>query len=87
MELHRSNVIKMAEQGEQAPALFVVPNFDSVVIAARDEKRLHFVKVDAADRAIVLLEFVDDRLADVVIQLDLTVMQRGEDPGPRRVKS
>lgn len=41
----------MAVQGEETAASFVVPDFDLVVIAARDEQRLSGVERDASYRS------------------------------------
>ena len=40
MKLHRSDVIQMAQQGEDTPPQLVVPDLDLVVITTRDKQGL-----------------------------------------------
>jgi hypothetical protein len=59
MEEDGSDVVEMAVKGEEASSSLVRPDFDLIVVTARDEKRLCLVKVDTTDRTIVLLEPVN----------------------------
>ena len=59
VELHRANVIKMAEKGEEAPTLLVVPYLDLVIVATRDEQWLRVMEADTTHGSIVLIELVD----------------------------
>ena len=49
MEECSSDVVKMAEQGEETPLLFVVPNFDLVIVTTRNKQWLVRVKIDATN--------------------------------------
>lgn len=59
MEEDGANVVEMAIQGEQAPSGLIGPYLDLVIITARNKERLRFVKINAADRPIVLFEPID----------------------------
>ena len=59
MEEDSSNIIEMAIEGEKAPSGLVRPDFDLVIVTARDEKRLCLVEVDTTDGTIVLLEAIN----------------------------
>jgi len=56
MELHGANVVKVTQQGKEAPPELVVPHFDLVVITAGNNEWLNFVKVDSSHRPIMLVE-------------------------------
>ena len=75
-----SDVIQMAEKGEDALLLFVVPNLDFVIITARYKEWLVLVKRNAADRTVVLVEFLDHCGHAVVPQLNDTAVKGGKDP-------
>ena len=57
MEKHSAHIIQMAVQGEETAASLVVPDFDLVVIATRDEQRLGGVERDASYRSYMKLLF------------------------------
>jgi hypothetical protein len=59
MEEDGSNIIEMAIEGEKASSGLVRPDFDLVIVTARDEKRLCLVEVDTTDGTIVLLEAIN----------------------------
>ena len=59
MEEDGSNIIEMAIEGEEASSGLVRPDFDLVVVTARDEKRLCLVEVDTTNGTIVLLEAIN----------------------------
>lgn len=82
MEENSSNVIKMAVQRKEASSSLVRPDFDLVIIAARYEERLCFVKVDATDWAIVLLKSIYQRAHPIIPELDCGGVKRHEDPWP-----
>ena len=50
MEEGCSDVVKMAQQSEQASFLLVIPNFDLVIVTPGHKQRLIRVKIDASDR-------------------------------------
>lgn len=54
-----SDVVEMAVEGEKATSSLVRPDFNLVVVTARDEKRLCLVEVDTTNRTIVLLEAIN----------------------------
>jgi len=58
MEESSPNVIQMSQQSEQASLLFVVPNFDFVIITTRDEKWLLCMEVNSTNWTIMLVKFV-----------------------------
>lgn len=58
MKLYGSDVIQMSQQSEQASSQFVVPNFDFVVIASRNDQWLSAMEVDSSNRSIMFFEFV-----------------------------
>lgn len=45
VELDRAEVIQMPQEGEETAALFVVPNFDSIIVTAGHEERLGAVEI------------------------------------------
>ena len=49
----------MPQQSEEAATKFVVPHLDLVIVATGHNQRLHLVEVNAADRAIVLVEALE----------------------------
>ena len=59
VKLDGSDVVQVPQQGEQATAEFVIPNFDFVVIAAGDDQWFEEVEVDTADGSVVFFEAVD----------------------------
>jgi len=59
MEEDSSNIIEMAIEGEKASSGLVRPDFDLVIVTARDEKRLCLMEVDTTDGTIVLLEAIN----------------------------
>jgi hypothetical protein len=59
MEEDGSNIIEMAIEGEKASSGLVRPDFDLVIVTARDEKRLCLVEVDTTDGTIMLLEAIN----------------------------
>lgn len=54
VELHRANVVQVAQEGKEAPPCLEIPNLDLVVVASRAKKRLALVEVDSANRTLVL---------------------------------
>jgi hypothetical protein len=59
MEEDGSDVVEMAVEGEEASSSLVRPDFDLVIVTARDEKRLCLMKVDTTDGTIVFLETIN----------------------------
>lgn len=51
VELDSAYVIEMPREREQALPLFVIPNFNAIIVAAGDEHGLRRVKVDRAHGA------------------------------------
>lgn len=70
MEEDSSNVIKMAIQRKEASSSLVRPDFNLVVIAAGYEEWLCFMKVDAANWAIVFLKSIYQRAHPIIPELD-----------------
>ena len=56
----------MTQQSEEAAAQFVIPDFDFVIVASRDNQGIMEVKIHAADGTVVFFEAVYDG-ADAVI--------------------
>lgn len=54
---------------------------------SRDEERLRFVEVDAADGAVVFVESVDEGSHPVIPELDYAAMEAGQDPWPLAVEA
>lgn len=52
----------------------------------RDEERLRLVELDTANRAVVLIESVDERSHAVIPQLDDARMKAGENPRAFRME-
>ena len=48
MEFNGSDVVKMASEREQATFLFVIPNFDFVIVSTRNEQRLWPMETNAS---------------------------------------
>lgn len=61
-----ADVVEMAIQGEQASSCLIGPYFDLIVVTARNEERLRFMKINAADRSIVLFESIDQSSHPVI---------------------
>ena len=66
MELHRTNVIQVTQQGEEASSKFVIPNLDFVIISTSDDERFVEMKVHAANGTIVFFKAVYDGAYTVV---------------------
>lgn len=82
MEEDSSNVIEMAIQGKEASSSLVRPDFNLVVIAAGYEEWLCFVKVDAANWAIVFLKSIYQRAHPIIPELDCGGVKGHKDPWP-----
>lgn len=80
MEENGSNVIKMAVQRKEASSSLVRPDFNLVIIAARYEEWLCFVKVDTTDWAVVLLKSIDQRAHPIIPELDCGRVKGHKDP-------
>ena len=50
MEEGCSDVVKMAQQSEQASLLLVIPNLDLVIVTPGHKQRLVGVKINSSDR-------------------------------------
>ena len=61
-----AHIIEMATEGEETSPRLQRPDLDLVVVASGDEERLCLVEVDAAHRAVVLFEAVDESSHAVV---------------------
>lgn len=55
---HRSHVVQMAVQGEEAASGLVRPNFNFIIVTPGHEQRLGAVEINAPDRSVVFLESV-----------------------------
>ncbi len=66
VEEHRSNIVQMAIEGEEASSTLIGPDFDLVVIPSRYEQRLCLVEIDAPDWSIMLLESVYQRTHPII---------------------
>lgn len=75
MENCRPDVVQVAQQSENTAFLFVVPNLNFVVISSGHEEGLLRVEADATDRAVVLVELLQQRAHAVVPQLDDAIVQ------------
>merc|ERR1719348_2118318 len=53
-----ADVVQVAQQGEDAPALLVVPHLDLVVVTPAHEQRLLLVKVNPSHGPVMLVKLV-----------------------------
>ncbi len=60
VELDGADVIQMTEEGEEAPAELVVPDFDFVIVSSCGYEWFGEVEVDAADGTVVFFKTVND---------------------------
>ena len=77
---HGPDIIQMPIQGEQAPPCLIRPYLDLVVVAARHEKRLCLVEIDATNGAVVLFKAVNQCSHAIVPKLNRRGMEGDEDP-------
>lgn len=77
-----SDVIQMAQQGENATFLLVVPYLDFVIVSARHEQGLLVVETYSAYGAVVFVEFFKQCAHAIIPELDAAVVQTGQDPWP-----
>lgn len=75
MEKRCSNIIHVTMECEQTFTLFVIPNFDFVVVTTRDEQGLVLVKVYTTYRPLMFFKFIDKSAGSVVPQLNSTGMK------------
>lgn len=54
-----SHIVKVTIEGEETSSRLVGPDFDFVVVSARNEQRLGLVKINATDWAIMLFKSVN----------------------------
>lgn len=80
VKVHGPNVIQMADQGEDTPSQFVIPHLDLVIVTTRDEERLRAMKIHATNRALVLIEAIDESPHSIVPQLDGAIVETRQDP-------
>lgn len=80
MEEHRTDVIQVPIEREDTASSLVRPDFDLVIVSTGYEERLRLVEINAADRAIVLFEPVDQGAHAVIPQLDRRGVERNENP-------
>ena len=87
VKLHRTDVVKVADQVEETSLELIVPHFDLVVVTSRHKQGLRAVKANTAHRSLVLFELVDHDLHAVVPQLEAAIVQRSQNPRPPWVES
>lgn len=87
VELNSTDVIQVSKKGKKASMQLIVPDLDLVIITSRDEERLRFMEMNAADRAIVLVEPVNQRPHPVIPELDYAAVETRKDPWPLSVKA
>ena len=75
MELNGPDVFHVPLQREHALLDLIVPHLDEVIVSTTHEHGLRLVEVHAADRPIVILEFLEKALRPVVKQVDAAVVQ------------
>lgn len=80
MKINRPDIVEVSDQGKDASPEFVVPDFDLVIITARNEKRLRAMEINAANRPLMLVEAIDEGAHAIVPKLDGTIVQAGQDP-------
>ena len=66
MEEDRPHIIEMSIESEETSSRLIGPHLNLVVIPSRDEERLCLVEVDAAHRAVMLFEAIDESAHAVV---------------------
>lgn len=66
MEHGGPDVIQVTDKREDTPSLFVVPNFDLVIVAAGNEQRLLIVEAYAAHGTVVLVELIEQGAHTVI---------------------
>ena len=80
MEKDGSNIIQVSIECEKTSASLIRPNFNFVIIPTRNKQRLRFVKVDAPNRAIMLLKSVYQGSHAIVPKLNGRRVQRHKYP-------
>lgn len=80
VEEHRTDVIQVTVEGEEASSCLVRPHLDLVVVAAGDEERLSPVEVDATDRTIMLFKSINQGAHTIIPKLNGGRVQGDEDP-------
>ena len=80
VEEDSAHIVQVSVQRKKTSPRLIRPDFDFVVVSPRHEQWLGFVKVDAANRSIMLLEPINQCSHAVVPQLDRGRMQGHEDP-------
>ena len=65
---------------------FHLVHLDLVIVSSRDKQRLLLVEIDASDRAVVLIKFINQSAHTIVPKLDDAIMQATEDPWSVGVK-
>lgn len=58
VEEHRSHVVQVTVQGEEAAPGLVRPNLDLVIVTPGHEQWLSTVKINTSDRSVVFLESI-----------------------------
>ncbi|KAF7455886.1 hypothetical protein HWI79_3584 [Cryptosporidium felis] len=67
--------------GKETLSVFVVPDFDSVVVSPGDEYGLAFVKTNSSDRAFMLFKGVQQTSNSIVPELNYSIVQTYKNPG------
>ena len=65
-----ADIIKMTVQGKETPPRLIGPDLNLVIVAARDEEGLGFVKVDTPDGTVMLLESIYQSAHTIVPKLN-----------------
>lgn len=78
-----AHIVQMAIQCEKTSPRLIRPDFDFIVVPARDKERLCFVKVDPSDRAVMFFESINEGTHSIVPQLNGGGVKGDEDPWPR----
>ena len=76
MEHSRPDVVKMAQQREDAAPLLVIPHFDLVIVSSRDKKRLLFVEVHSSDGPVVLVKLVKEGAHPDKVMVSIMMMSK-----------
>lgn len=74
MELGRAHIVQVAEQGEDATTLLVIPHLDLEIVSAGNEQGLLAVEGDAPHWSIVFIELLQECVHSVVPQLDHAIV-------------
>lgn len=69
------DVIQVSQKSKDTSPLFIVPNFNLIIISARNKQRLLIMETYSSNGSVVFIEFVEQGAHAVIPQLDNAIMQ------------